>query len=142
MSFNTTVKLNSTIETSNNKTELKRDTVKAISKQLISEIHFCRYLFKLLGRIRESCQKGILKNFKFESDELERRYTQFVKHKIQKLISYEGVNFLDFQENTYKQYKETSDFKKILKISREYKDRYKTQLSENWNNYFDKKFTT
>ena len=82
MSFNTTVKLNSTIETSNNKTELKRDTVKAISKQLISEIHFCRYLFKLLGRIRESCQKGILKNFKFESDELERRYTQFVKHKI------------------------------------------------------------
>jgi len=29
-------------------------------------------------------------------------------------------------ENTYKEYKETSDFKKIMKITKEYKDRYRT----------------
>jgi hypothetical protein len=51
ISFNTT-KVNNDIENSANKKELKKDTIKLISKQLISEIHFCRYMFKLLGRIR------------------------------------------------------------------------------------------
>lgn len=46
---------------------MKKDTIKSISKQLISEIHFCRYLFKLLGRIKDSIQKGILRNFKYEA---------------------------------------------------------------------------
>jgi len=65
----------------------------------------------------------------------------FIRHKIDKLISFEQVNFLNIDENSYKDYKETSDFKKILKISKEYKDRYRVELADNWNSYFDKKFT-
>ena len=108
---------------------------------MISEIHFCRYLFKLLARIRESSQKGVLRNFKYEADSLERKYTMFIKHKVDKLISFEHLNFLTIDENIYREYKESSDFKKILKISKEYKDRYRVELADNWNSYFDKRFT-
>jgi RNase H-fold protein (predicted Holliday junction resolvase) len=52
------------------------------------------------------------------------------------------MNFLNVEEGVYKEYKETSDFKKILKISKEYKDRYKTELVDHWSIYFDKRFTT
>ena len=129
------------IESNENKPELKKEAVKSISKQLISEIHLCRYLFKLLGRIKESSQKGILRNFKYEVETLERKYTMFIKHKVDKLISFEHLNFLNIDESSYREYKETSDFKKILKISKEYKDRYRVELADNWSSYFDKKFT-
>ena len=94
-----------------------------------------------MGRIKESNQKGILRNFKYEVDSLERKYTMFIKHKVDKLISFEHLNFLNIDEPSYREYKETSDFKKILKISKEYKDRYRVELADNWNSYFDKKFT-
>jgi hypothetical protein len=58
--------LNNTItkdENGCNKQELKRDNIKMISKQLISEIHFCRYLFKLLSKIKESNQRGVISQF-------------------------------------------------------------------------------
>lgn len=59
-----TTKYANELESLSTKPEMKKDIIKSISKQLIGEIHFCRYLFKLLGRIKESCQKGLLKNFK------------------------------------------------------------------------------
>lgn len=65
----------------------------------------------------------------------------FIKHKVDKLISFEQFNFLNIDEGTYREYKESTDFKKILKISKEYKDRYRVELADNWNSYFDKKFT-
>ena len=65
----------------------------------------------------------------------------FIKHKIDKLISFEHLNFLNIDEASYRDYKETPDFKKILKISREYKDRYRVELADNWSSYFDKRFT-
>jgi hypothetical protein len=55
-----------------------------------------------LGRIRESTLKGALKKFKYEADSIERKYTMFIKHKVDKLISFENVNFLNIDENTYK----------------------------------------
>ncbi len=63
ISFQTT-KYTNELESLSTKPEIKKDIIKSISKQLISEIHFCRYLFKLLGRIKDSCLKGLLKNFK------------------------------------------------------------------------------
>ena len=83
-----------------------------------------------------------MRNFKYEADSLERKYAGFIRHKIDKLISFEHMNFLNVEESVYKEYKETSDFKKILKISKEYKDRYKTELADHWSIYFDKRFTT
>ena len=74
-------------------------------------------------------------------DSVEIKYTMFIKHKVDKLISFEHLNFLNIDEASYREYKETSDFKKILKISKEYKDRYRVELAENWNSYFDKRFT-
>lgn len=46
-----------TIRTTENKSDKK-----LISKILVSEIHFCRFLFKLLGKIWESQKKGILQH--------------------------------------------------------------------------------
>ena len=88
MSFNATMKLNTTTETATAKVDLKKDTLKMISKQLISEIHFCRYLFKLLGRIKESSQKGMFYECKSDIKDVERQYTLFIKHKIDKLIAF------------------------------------------------------
>lgn len=88
-----------------NKQELKRDCIKMISKQLISEIHFCRYLFKLLSKIKESSQRGIISQFSLESHHVEKKYTMFIKHKIEKLISFSNENFLGLDEHTYREYK-------------------------------------
>ena len=59
ISFNTTnnkyinnLSIDNTIKNKPIPTEIKKDSIKSISKQLISEIHFCRYLFKLIGRIK------------------------------------------------------------------------------------------
>lgn len=87
MSFNQTMKMNNLMNNTitkdeNGKQELKRDSIKMISKQLISEIHFCRYLFKLLSKIKESNQKGIISQFSLESHQVEKKYTMFIRHKI------------------------------------------------------------
>ena len=75
--------MNNTItKDENGKQELKRDSIKMISKQLISEIHFCRYLFKLLSKIKESSQKGVISQFSLESHQVEKKYTVFIRHKI------------------------------------------------------------
>ena len=53
----------------------------------------------------------------------------FIKHKVDKLISFEHLNFLKIDDVSYREYKETSDFKKIIKISKEYKDRYRVEIA-------------
>jgi hypothetical protein len=40
---------------------MTKEDKKFISKLLIAEVHFCRFLYKLLGRIKESMVGGILK---------------------------------------------------------------------------------
>lgn len=40
--------------------ELSKDERKHVSKLLIAEVHFCRFLYKLLGRLKESIQSGLL----------------------------------------------------------------------------------
>lgn len=49
-------------------------------------------------------------------------------HKINKVRSMEYSNFLN--THFYSQYKETSDYKKIAKISEEYFTRYSSELEE------------
>ena len=46
--------------------ELGKEERKHISKQLIAEVHFCRFLYKLLGRLKESVNSGILSTFSEE----------------------------------------------------------------------------
>ena len=41
---------------------ISKEDRKYISKLLIAEVHFCRFLYKLLGRVKESSSEGILKS--------------------------------------------------------------------------------
>lgn len=40
---------------------MSKEDKKFISKLLIAEVHFCRFLYKLLGRVKESMANGIFK---------------------------------------------------------------------------------
>jgi hypothetical protein len=75
---------------------LKKEEKKNISKILIAEVHFCRFLYKLLMRIKESTESGILLNFE-ESSEVKNvfsSYTRLIKYKLQKIINFSTNNFL------------------------------------------------
>lgn len=75
---------------------LKKEEKKNVSKILIAEVHFCRFLYKLLMRIKESTESGILHNFE-ESSEVKNifsTYTKLIKYKLQKIINFSTNNFL------------------------------------------------
>ena len=49
-------------------------------------------------------------------------YTTIIKHKIDNLIKFSSNNFIN--TSYYGEYKESSDYAKLMKIAKEYKDRY------------------
>jgi hypothetical protein len=98
---------------------------------LISEVHFCRFLFKLLQKIKESSKAGLLKGaHREEIDRIHKNYTAIIKSKIENLLAFKDHNFL--QCEGYREYKWTSDCDKLMKIAREYSDRYKADLQQYW----------
>ena len=113
----------------NNKIEPKLEK-KAISKILVSEIHFCRFLYKLLGKIIESGKKGLLQNLSSEVEAIVMDYVGIIKHKIDNLVSFSSQNFLNIQG--YEEYKEGGDYTKLMKIAKEYKERYSNELKPYW----------
>ena len=48
-----------------------------------------------------------------------RGYTAIIKHKIDNLAKFSSVNFIG--ANSYEEYKEGSDYLKLMKIAREYR---------------------
>ena len=74
---------------------LGKDQKKLISKMLISEVHFCRFLFKLLQKIKECAKSGLLKGvYREEIDRIYSSYTAIIKNKINHLLAFKDYNFL------------------------------------------------
>lgn len=86
-------------------------------------------------RIKESIDSGILSSIE-ESSQVRNiffSYTRLIKYKLNKIINFSSNNFLRMKEDNHIQYQETSDFRKLLKISKEYTERYSKQLLVYWN---------
>lgn len=49
-----------------------------------------------------------------------------IRSKIDKLVSFKQINFINI--DGYKEYRFTSDCEKVLKISKEYNERYRVEL--------------
>lgn len=77
-------------------------------------------------RIKESSDEGILAPYK-SSHQIKNifiSYTRIIKNKLRKIMEFSSNNFLKIHKDTHQQYQETSDFKKLIKISKEYTERY------------------
>ena len=61
-----------------------------------------------------------------------RDYTGIIKHKIENLVKFSSHNFIN--TSSYEDYKDSSDYTKLMKIAREYKERYSQELKEYWGN--------
>ena len=107
---------------------------KYISKLLIAEVHFCRFLYKLLGRIKESSSEGMFRHNPTICTMLFSGFTQIIEHKVTKLKEFDQTNYLkeEVDSNKYSEYKQTSDFKKLVKIAKDYYDRYSSELKSFW----------
>lgn len=105
---------------------------KLTSKIVISEIHFCRFLFKLLTRIKESMKSGLLQYSHNEVENIIYDFTGIIKHKIENLINLKTANIIS--PSSYEEYKDTNDYAKLMKISKEYKERYHLEMKSYWTN--------
>lgn len=76
---------------------------KYISKLLIAEVHFCRFLYKLLGRVKESSTDGIFRHNPTISTMLFTAFTQIIEHKVTKLKEFDQSNYLK-EEVDYSKY--------------------------------------
>jgi hypothetical protein len=110
---------------------MSKEDKKFVSKLLIGEVHFCRFLFKLSGQIKESWLTGLLKDSPCTSPLLQ-SFTQVIEQKVTRLRNFESENFLDIGGEKYEEYRRTSDFRKLIKIAKDYYERYSTQLSNYW----------
>lgn len=87
-----------------------------ISKQLLSQVHLCRFLYKLIANI----EAGI----SIEIDSLLRqRLIDFLFYKL-----YETKNLELVSVESREEYREFSDFKKLEKLVDEYIVKYKKRL--------------
>jgi hypothetical protein len=119
------------IETLKSET-LNRENKKLISKILICEVHFCRFLFKLMQKMKDSSKIGLLSEVRMEVyEQLMRNYAGIIKHKIDQLTSFGSDNYIKCEG--YADYKTSSDYDKLMKIAREYSDRYKVEIQRYWN---------
>jgi hypothetical protein len=110
---------------------MAKEDKKFVSKLLIAEVHFCRFLYKLSGQIKESCLTGLFKDNPQTSCLLQ-SFTQIIEQKVTKLKEFESVNFLGIDDVKFHEYRQTTDHKKLVKIAKDYYNRYSTQLSEYW----------
>lgn len=111
------------------KTEtVSKENKKIISKILISEVHFCRFLFKLIQKMKDSSNSGILKSVnEHEVSNIFKNYAGIIRHKIENLLNFKSYNYIKCEG--YREYKQTSDFEKLMKISSEYNERYKMEIN-------------
>lgn len=95
-----------------------RNTRKETSAQLLSEVHFCRYLYKLIGRLNESRLDGL--------ESLKQQLSGLIHNKVTEILSLEHCNC--YQIDNYREYRDTGDFRKIMNITRQYEEKYKELL--------------
>lgn len=54
-----------------------------------------------------------------------------IKHKIENLLSFKSSNYIAVAG--YEDYKQSSDYQKLMKIAKEYKERYQSEMRPYWN---------
>ena len=84
-----------------------------------------------MQRMRVSENSGLLNNIAALHPVM-RAFTGIVKYKIQNLLGFASRNFINCQG--YTQYKRTDDCIKLMKIAKEYNQRYEVELSAYWHN--------
>lgn len=90
---------------------------KLISKQLLSQIHFCRFLYKLLKRIDEKINGNI-------SHDLKEAMSTLIFEKLDYVKELEPLD-----SKTAREYKQSPDYEKISQIIAQYHLKYEKDLS-------------
>lgn len=112
---------------------MTKEDRKLVSKLLIAEVHFCRFLYKLYGRIKESMGVGLFSD-NMRTNYLFKSFTNIIETKVGRLKEFERRNYLDIESQKYDEYRKTSDYKKLIKIAKDYHERYSSELSQFWQN--------
>lgn len=74
--------------------------------------------------MKDSSKVGLLSEIKMDVyDKLMKNYAGIIRHKIEELTSFDTVNYINCEG--YNDYKTCSDYDKLMKIAKEYSDRYK-----------------
>jgi hypothetical protein len=68
---------------------MSKEDKKFVSKLLIAEVHFCRFLYKLSGQIKESCLTGLFKENP-QTNCLLQSFTQIIEKKVTNLKDFES----------------------------------------------------
>ena len=118
----------STINNQRTYTALESDVDrKQISKELLSQVHFCRFVYKLLQRI---------------NSKIDGRINQSLKDNMSGLI-FQKLNqvqrLANLEEPKAGEYRKTSDYQKICQIVEQYQKKYEKEigLDGNWEGYTD-----
>lgn len=78
----------------------------------------------------DSSKSGLLQHSKSEVDAIAANYVGIIRHKIENLLAFSHNNYIN--ASNYEEYKQSSDFQKLLRIAKEYKDRYSNELKSYW----------
>ena len=73
-------------------------------------MHFCRFLFKMISRMDENSIEGV--------ETLKEHFACLIHTKLTALSSLDRFN--SYQLDSYREYRDTSDFKKISSITKQY----------------------
>lgn len=89
-----------------------------ISKQLLSQVHFCRFLYKLLQRIEDKINGNI-------SEALKELLSGLIFDKLQEVKS-----LTQLDEKSARDYKQSQDYEKIAQIISQYQSKYQKDLAQ------------
>lgn len=92
---------------------------KQLSKQLLSQIHFCRFLYKLIIRMRDKLGEEL----NDELNSLKENMTSLIFEKLQDVNNLKTVNSKHSSD-----YKATPDYHKISQIVEQYVSKYTKDL--------------
>ena len=92
---------------------------KYLSKQLLSQIHFCRFLYKLIMRMKDKLGEDLNQ----ELLGLKEGMVGLIFHKLEEVNTLKAVNTRHAQD-----YKNTPDFNKIAQIIDQYQNKYSKDL--------------
>lgn len=118
----------STINNQRTYTALESDIdKKQISKELLSQVHFCRFVYKLLQRINNKIDGKVHSALKENMNGLI----------FQKLGQVQRLNNVETSKAV--EYKKTSDYQKICQIVDQYQKKYEKEIGTNgnWDGYGD-----
>lgn len=99
---------------------------KYLSKQLLSQVHLCRFLYKLIMRMQEKLSSS-------ENEELATLKEYMTSLIFEKLEEVENTK--QISSKYVNDYKQSTDFNKIIQIIDQYRAKYSRDLNPTSKNY-------